>query len=96
MIAEKLKYFVNESLKSGTISQVFNAAGVVSIYNFGKKFICKNYRTTSVLSVLSKVFERVAHERVFNFMVKIYYSTQDNLDSDRNSAPSTLSLILQK
>ena len=61
---------MNESLKSGTFPQVLKAARVVPIYKAGKKSIRENYRPISVLSVLSKIFERVVHERLYNFMDK--------------------------
>ena len=70
VIVEKLSHLVNESLKSGTFPQVLKAASVVPIYKSGKKSIRENYRPISVLSVLSKVFERVVHERLYNFMDK--------------------------
>ena len=70
VIVEKLTHLVNESLKSGTFPQVLKAARVVPIYKCGKKSIRENYRPVSVLSVLSKIFERVVHERLYNFMDK--------------------------
>ena len=70
VIVEKLTHLVNESLKSGTFPQVLKAARVVPIYISGKKSIRENYRPISVLSVLSKIFERVVHERLYNFMDK--------------------------
>ena len=70
VIVEKLTHLVNESLKSGTFPQVLKAARVVPIYKSGKKSIRENYRPISVLSVLSKIFERVVHERLYNFMDK--------------------------
>ena len=69
-LIEKLTHLVNESLKSGTFPQVLKAARVVPIYKSGKKSIRENYRPISVLSVLSKIFERVVHERLYNFMDK--------------------------
>ena len=70
VIVEKLTHLVNESLKNGTFPQVLKAARVVPIYKSGKKSIRENYRPISVLSVLSKIFECVVHERLYNFMDK--------------------------
>ena len=70
VLVEKLTHLVNESLKSGTFPQVLKAARVVPIFKSGKKSIRENYRPISVLSVLSKIFERVVHERLYNFMDK--------------------------
>ena len=75
---------MNESLKSGTFPQVLKAARVVPIYKSGKKSIREIYRPISILSVLSKIFERVVHERLYNLMDKKRYYTQDNLDSGQN------------
>ena len=70
VIVEKLIHLVNESLKCGTFPQVLKAARVVPIYKSGKKSIRENYRPISVLSVLSKIFERVVHKRLYNFVDK--------------------------
>ena len=70
VIVEKLTHLLNESLKSGTFPHVLKAARVVPIYKSGKKSIRENYRPISVLLVLSKIFERVVHERLYNFMDK--------------------------
>ena len=68
VIVEKLTHLVNESLKSGTFPQVLKAARVVPIYKSRKKSIRENYRPISVLSVLSKIFERVVHERLYIYI----------------------------
>ena len=68
--SEEFVYLVNESLKIGTFSQVLKAMRVVPIYKSGKKSRRENFRTIYVLSVLGKILERVAIERLDNFRDK--------------------------
>mgnify|MGYP000940316211 CR=1 FL=1 len=68
VIGDRLTHIVNESLSSGVFPKILKAAKVIPIFKSGKKSSCENYRPISVLSVLSKVFERVVFERLYKFM----------------------------
>ena len=68
VICDRLTHLVNESLSSGVFPKILKTAKVVPIFISGKKSSCKNYRPISILSVLSKVFERIVFERLYKFM----------------------------
>ena len=68
VICDRLTYLVNESLSSGFFPTILKAAKVVPIFKYGKKSNCEKYRPIQILSVLSKVFERVIFERLYNFV----------------------------
>ena len=65
VIGDRLTHIVNESLSSGVFPKILKAAKVIPIFKSGKKSSCENYRPISVLSFLSKVFERVVFERLY-------------------------------
>ena len=68
VICDTLTYLINESLSSGVFPKLLKTAKVVPIFKSGKKSNCEKYRPISILSVLSKVFERVVFERLYKFV----------------------------
>ena len=68
VICDRLTYLVNESLSSGVFPKISKTAKMVPNFECGKKSNCENYRPIPILSVLSKVFERVVFERLYNIM----------------------------
>ena len=58
----------NLSLSSKTIPKIWKKANVVPIYKKDKKTIVSNYRPISLISVLSKLFEKVIFKYVFNHL----------------------------
>ena len=85
MICDRLTYLINVefSLPSEVFSKYLKTAKVVPIFKSGKKSNCENYRPISILSVLSKVFERVVFERLYKFMQvnNLFYCRQFGLRS---------------
>ena len=57
---------INKSLLSGEFPELMKIAKVVPLYKNGERNLPDNYRPISLLTVLSKVLERV----VYNFVVK--------------------------
>ena len=68
IIAEPLKHIVNLSLITGQVPSDFKKARVVPLY---KKRDCNfegNYRPVSILPVVSKIFERIVHEQLYEYL----------------------------
>lgn len=60
---------VNESLASGTFPVSFKVARVKALYKGkGSKSDPSNYRPISVLSNLSKIFEKLLYQRIYDFL----------------------------
>ena len=57
-IFRPLTHIINLSLKHGIFPDNLKIAKVIPIFKQGSRSSCNNYRTISVLSVLSKIFER--------------------------------------
>lgn len=69
----------NLSLQTGTFPSSWKLANVVPVFKKNDRKQVENYRPVSLLSTLSKVFERVVHTRLYDFC------TANNLLTDKNS-----------
>ena len=58
----------NSSMEQGVFSDAWKLAMINPIYKSGQKFELCNYRPISVLSVLSKLFEKIVHDQVSTFL----------------------------
>ena len=59
-----LKILINKSLNEGSFPSLFKIGLVCPIYKKAEKTKCVNYRPISLLSNLSKIFERVMYNRI--------------------------------
>ena len=57
-IYQPLTFIINLSLKTGVFPESLKIAKVIPIFKQGSRLLCNNYRPISVLSVLSKIFEK--------------------------------------
>ena len=65
---EALSEIINSSFAEGIFPQQLKVAKVVPIYKGGSKTSVSNYRPISLLSAFSKIFEKLMHSRVYNFL----------------------------
>ena len=65
---EPIKFVINKSLVEGKFPDLLKIAEVCPIYKKGDKSKCENYRPISLLSNLSKLFERAMHTRLYEFL----------------------------
>ena len=71
LIAEPLSKLFNKSLTSGIYPKAFKEAIVKPIFkNKGSPSECTNYRPISILSVLSKVFEKVVYRKIYSHLME--------------------------
>ena len=66
-IAAPLTHLVNLSFETGVIPKELRQANITPIFKNGDSCLPQNYRPISVLRVFSKVFERLLHNRLFEF-----------------------------
>ena len=81
--------YVNETLKTGSFPDCLKCANVRLIYKKEDSFDRKNYRSVSILPLLSNVYERVIYEQLSNYFETFFseillrfrkaYSTQHAL-----------------
>ena len=48
----------------------FKIARVIALHKNGPKNIADNYRPISILTQLNKIFEKLIHERLMNFLIE--------------------------
>ena len=63
-----LTHIINQSLSQGVFPQELKIAKVIPIYKDGDVTLMSNYRPISVLSVFSKIFERIMYKRLMEFV----------------------------
>jgi len=67
-IATPLALLINKSLAEGKFPKQLKIAKVVPIYKNGGRDLLNNYRPISLLTSLSKVFEKVIFNRLYKFL----------------------------
>ncbi len=68
VIATPIAHIINLSLKTGTVPKEFKTARVVPLYKKGDRSQEGNYRPVSILPIVSKVFERLVHDQLYQYL----------------------------
>ena len=63
-----LTTIINKSFKEGVFPSNLKCAKVIPIYKKGDKTKCPNYRPISLLSNVSKIFERIMYNRLETYL----------------------------
>ena len=63
-----LVYLCNLSIDQGVFPKELKLANVLTLYKTDDPFLFNNYRPVSVLSILSKVFERIMYSRMLEYL----------------------------
>ena len=77
-ISFPLSQIINESFQSGIFPEKMQRAKVIPLFKKGCPLTTSNYRSISLLSVFSKVTEKLMYKRLYNFLEvhKILYNLQ--------------------
>ena len=67
-IAHPLMLIYNSSLENGVFPEIWKLARVSPIYKSGPKTELNSYRPISVISVFSKLLERLTHDQLLEFL----------------------------
>ena len=65
--------------RRGVLSSCFKIAKVIPVYKGGDKSLLGNYRPTSLLPVVSRLFEKLIVERIVEFSESKSFLVQINL-----------------
>ena len=78
LISSPLSQIINESFQCGTIPDKMKLAKVVPLFKKGCPLTASNFRPISLLSVFSKITEKVMYKRLYTFLEKheILYNLQ--------------------
>ena len=69
-VIEPLTYLINLSFVSGVFPSELKVAKIIPIHKAGDRNKYTNYRPISLLPVISKLIERLIHNRLMNFISK--------------------------
>ena len=68
IICFQLTEIINLSFLTGTFPDNLKIAKIIPIFKNDSKLSCNNYRPISLLSNISKIFEKLMYSRVYNFL----------------------------
>ena len=87
VIVPILVSLINKSIDEGLFPEPLKIAKVTPLYKSGKKTNTDNYRSISVLPVISKIFERVMFDRLYGYFTKekLLYNKQFGFRSGYNT-----------
>ena len=70
IVTPYLKTAFNKCISEGVFPKFMKIAKVVPIFKAGERNVASNYRPISILGNLSKIFEKVIHKRLMNYLEK--------------------------
>ena len=65
-----LRLIINQSLITGIYPDKLKTAKVIPLYKKGDKTKCDNYRPISLLCAISKLFEKVVYNQLYDYFTK--------------------------
>ena len=95
LLLKPLTFLLNLSILEGNFPQLLKLADVCPIYKKNDKNKCENYRPISLLSNLSKLYERVMHTRLYDFLenTNLIYDLQFGFRKKHSTNHAILSII---
>ena len=90
MNCQPVAILINKSMEEGTFPNKLKISKIIPIYKSKDKDQLNNYRPISLLSSISKIYEKVICKRLYNFMIHLYM--RDSLDFVLSALPGKLLL----
>ena len=93
-VAWPLSEIINCSFKTGIVPNATKVAKVVPIFKKGERDNITNYRQISILPHFNKFFEKIMHDRLYNYVdkSKIIFHTQHGFQSGHSPYMSLLGM----
>lgn len=88
-----LTIIFNMSLKEGVFPSIFKRANVVPIFKSGDKCAVKNYRPVSLLSIVSKLFEKLVHAKMYEHVKHLISESQHGFVKSRSTQTNLVSYV---
>ena len=97
LLLEPLCVIINMSLREGVFPSLLKTANISPIFKKGDKLKCENYRPISLLSNISKIFERIMYNRVENFLLSTnqFYDLQFGFRKNYSTNHALISITEQ-
>ena len=95
IIVPHLVSIINTSFLTGTFPDRLKLAKVIPIFKAGSKLDVNNYRPISLLSVFSKIIEKIMHSRLYSFIEinKVLYSSQFGFQKQKSTQHSLIEIV---
>ncbi len=81
---ELLLVIINQTINTGTFPDKLKIAKVTPVYKKDDQTQFTNYRPISLLPVISKIFERIIYNQVYNFFITEKFFMQVSTVSELN------------
>ena len=72
-ISQYLTIIINQMLATGIFLDAFKLSKLIPLFKKGDSSLLVNYRPTSLLPTISKVFERVIHDQMYDILINLTY-----------------------
>ena len=59
---------INQMITTGNFPESFKKSKIVSLFNKGAPSLLTNYRPISLLPTISKIFEKIIHDRMYEYL----------------------------
>ena len=69
-ISQSLTIIINQMLTTGIFPYAFKVSKVIPLYKKGDSSLLVNYRPISLLPTISKIFEKVIHDQLYDYFDK--------------------------
>ncbi len=94
VLANPLSSLINHSFINGHFPEALKLSIVKPIFKAGSRTECSNYRPISILSSLSKIYEKVVLNRLWDFLLvnKIIFEDQHGFVKSRSTTSAIFSL----
>ena len=95
IIVPQLVSIINTSFTTGIFPDRLKLAKVIPIFKTGSKLDVNNYRPISLLSVFSKIMEKIMHSRLYSFFEtnKVLYSSQFGFQKHKSTQHSLIEIV---
>ena len=94
-IASILSKFMNMIFEQGIFPDILKIAKVIPIHKKNDNHCFENYRPISILPSVSKVFERIIHDQIYQYFTtsKLFYTSQYGFRTLHSTEFATLELL---
>ncbi len=92
---EPLLIIINQALSTGIFPDKLKIAKVTPVYKKVDKSQFTNYQPISLLPVISKIFERIIYNQVYNFFIKQkpFYASQYGFRTKHSTELAALEIV---
>ena len=95
LLSPILSSLINRSLLSGQFPMIYKTARVVPIFKNGDSDNVNNFRPISILNNFSKIFEKVVHQQLLNYIENknIFFKHQYGFRANKSTSHAIINLL---